>query len=131
MFDFSITVVVADDMASIRKVIIKCLNTIGFKNILEATNGQEALDHVINNQPAVALIISDWNMPVMNGLEFLKKVREDSQIKHLPFMMVTSESDKEQILEAINSGVTGYILKPFTSESLFRRLEEASKRLIK
>lgn len=128
MFDLNINVLVVDDMSSIRKILIRCLNNIGFKNTIEASNGEEALEKIRAKEPPIGLIISDWNMPILTGIDFLKKVKADPETKNLPFIMVTSESDKSQVLEAIRSGVNGYILKPFTPEDILARLTEAHKR---
>jgi CheY-like chemotaxis protein len=129
VFDLNLTVLVVDDMASIRKILIRCLNNIGFMKIVEAANGDEAINIIKAKNPVVGLIISDWNMPVCSGLEFLKRLRADPEMDKLPFIMVTSESDKSQVLDAIKAGVSGYVLKPFTPEDILNRLQEAYKRM--
>jgi two-component system chemotaxis response regulator CheY len=129
VFDLKLNVLVVDDMASIRKILIRSLNNIGFQKILEAPNGEEAIKIIKANNPPVGLIISDWNMPVCTGLEFLKRVKADPTTCKIPFIMVTSESDKAQVLEAIKAKVDGYVLKPFTPEDILSRLQEAYKRL--
>lgn len=129
MFDLNLNVLVVDDMASIRKILIRCLNNIGFTKIVEASNGEEAMNIIKSKNPPIGLIISDWNMPVCSGLEFLKRLRADAEMNKLPFIMVTSESDKSQVLDAIKAGVNGYVLKPFTPEDILNRLQEAYKRM--
>lgn len=128
MFDLNIFVLVVDDMPSIRKILIRTMSSIGFKNFLEASNGDEALKIIKTKNPPVGLIMSDWNMPVCSGLDFLKKMKSDSEIGAIPFIMVTSESDKAQVVEAIRAGVNGYVLKPFTPEDILARLQDAYKR---
>ncbi|RUM87099.1 MAG: response regulator, partial [Thermodesulfatator sp.] len=96
--DTSIRVLVVDDFATMRKIIKNILTQLGFKNIIEADDGTTAWE-ILQKEP-VDLIISDWNMPKMNGLELLKKVRSDEKLKDIPFLMVTAEAQKENIIEA-------------------------------
>lgn len=129
MFDLNLNVLVVDDMASIRKILIRCLNNIGFMKVVEASNGEEAINLIKSKSPEIGLIISDWNMPICTGIEFLRRVKADPDMSKIPFVMVTSESDKSQVLEAIKAGVNGYVLKPFTPEDILNRLQEAHKRM--
>ncbi len=129
MFDLNLNVLVVDDMASIRRILIRCLNNIGFMKIVEASNGEEAISLIKSKNPEIGLIISDWNMPICTGIDFLRRVKADPEMSRIPFVMVTSEADKSQVLEAIKSGVNGYILKPFTPEDILNRLQEAHKRM--
>jgi two-component system, chemotaxis family, chemotaxis protein CheY len=116
------SVLVADDMASLRKIIIKTLKGMGFEFVLEAADGEQAYQAVLTSTNPVGLIISDWNMPVCNGLDFLKKVKADPRFARIPFMMVTAETEKEQVAEAIKAGVNGYIIKPFTGDTLIQKI---------
>lgn len=119
--------IVVDDFATMRKIIKKVLGELGFKNIEEAEDGKPALEMVKaaaqNGQP-FDFIISDWNMPGMQGIEFLKAVRGDASLKHLPFLMVTAEADQKNIIEAAQAGVTDYIVKPFNALTLKSKLEK-------
>jgi two-component system chemotaxis response regulator CheY len=107
-----LTVIVVDDFATMRRIVRNILKDLQFKEIIEAENGAEALNLLQTNR--VDLIVSDWNMPVMTGLEFLKRVRADDRYKALPFLMVTAEAQKDNILEAVKAKVSNYIVKPFS-----------------
>ncbi len=120
--DPNIKILIVDDFSTMRKIIRNILTQLGFKNILEADDGTTALE--ILKKEKVDLIISDWNMPKMSGLELLKAVRGDENLKDIPFVMVTAEAQKENILEAIKYKVNQYIVKPFTPETLKEKLEK-------
>jgi len=120
--DPNIKILIVDDFSTMRKIIRNILTQLGFKNILEADDGTTALE--ILKKEKVDLIISDWNMPKMSGLELLKAVRGDENLKDVPFVMVTAEAQKENILEAIKYKVNQYIVKPFTPETLKEKLEK-------
>lgn len=123
MIDKTKTILVVDDMPSLRKIVMRALKGDGFEHFAEANDGNEAYQVLQTAKPEVGLIISDWNMPNCSGLDFLRLVRKDPKFVKLQFLMVTSEAEKGQILEAIKAGVTGYILKPFTAESLCQRVK--------
>ena len=120
--DFGITILIVDDFASMRRIIKGTLKSIGFSNFIEAEDGILALKTL--EKEKIDLIISDWIMPNMNGLEFLKAVRKDDRFKGIPFVMVTAEGQKGNVLEAINAGVSNYIVKPFTPETLQAKLKK-------
>jgi len=103
---------VVDDFSTMRRIVRKILKDLQFRDIIEAENGLAALRLLESNK--VDLIVSDWNMPTMTGLELLKKVRADERLKGLPFMMVTAEAQKENIIEAIQAKVSSYVVKPFS-----------------
>jgi len=123
--DFGITILIVDDFASMRRIIKGTLKSIGFDNFIEAEDGVVALKKL--EKEKIDLIISDWIMPNMNGLEFLKAVKGDSKFKDIPFVMVTAEGQKGNVLEAINAGVNNYIVKPFTPETLQAKLQKVLK----
>ena len=106
-------ILLVDDYASMRKVIRGLLKEIGFSNVVEAEDGAVAL-RMLKSQN-IDFIISDWNMPNMTGLELLKAVRADEEIENTPFLMVTAEALHENVLEAVKSGVSNYIVKPFSA----------------
>jgi len=113
-------ILIADDMPTIRDLVKNQLKALGFKNILEATDGEQALNLLIQHEsqePKVKLVISDWNMPKMSGLEFLKQVRATDQWRELPFILLTSEAERDQVTEAILAGVSQYIVKPFAGKA--------------
>ena len=120
--DRDIKILVVDDFSTMRKVIKNLLKQAGFKNVAEAEDGVAALK-VLKSQP-VDFVISDWNMPNMTGLEFLKAVRADSELSGLPFLMVTAEALKDNIVLAVKAGVSNYVVKPFTAEVLNQKIEK-------
>ncbi len=121
--DTNMKVLVVDDFATMRRIIKNILLQLGFKNIIEADDGTTAWD-LLDKGEQVDLVISDWNMPKMTGIELLKKVRADERFKDLPFLMVTAEAQKENIVEAVKYRVSQYIVKPFTPETLKEKLEK-------
>jgi len=123
--DTSIKVLIVDDFATMRRILKNILKQIGFKNILEADDGTTALE-VLEKQD-VDLIISDWNMPKMTGLELLKNVRGSVKYKRTPFLMVTAEAQKQNVIEAVQAGVSNYVVKPFTAEAISEKLEKILK----
>jgi two-component system chemotaxis response regulator CheY len=118
----NIKILVVDDFATMRKIIKNILTQLGFKDIIEADDGSTALE--ILKKQKVDLIISDWNMPKMPGIELLKAVRSDENLKDIKFIMVTAEAQKENVVEAIKHGVNQYVVKPFTPETLKEKLEK-------
>ncbi|MGC8492761.1 MAG: response regulator [Syntrophobacteraceae bacterium] len=115
-----LAVMVVDDFATMRRIVKNILRDMEFKEIFEAENGAEALGLLKTNK--VDLIVSDWNMPVMTGIELLKQVRADEKYKALPFLLVTAEAQKENIMEAIKAKVSNYIVKPFTPATLAEKI---------
>jgi two-component system chemotaxis response regulator CheY len=122
-------VLVVDDFATMRKIIRNVLKQINLDNVLEAESGKHALNVLKTEE--VDLIISDWIMPEMTGIEFLKACKEDDNLKKIPFIMVTAEAQKANILEAIKSGVDNYIVKPFTPDKLKEAIDKACARIAK
>jgi len=115
-------ILVVDDFASMRKIIKGLLKQIGFQNIEEADDGSTALEKLKIGE--FDLVICDWNMPKVPGIEVLKAVRNDPRLKHLPFLMVTAEAKKDNVMEAVKAGVNQYIVKPFTAETLKKKIEK-------
>jgi two-component system chemotaxis response regulator CheY len=120
--DTSIKVLVVDDFATMRRIVKGVLKQLGFGNIIEAEDGGAALNEL--KKEKIGLIVSDWNMPNMSGLELLKAVRGDADLKAIPFIMVTAEGQKENVIEAVKSGVSNYIVKPFTPETFGEKLQK-------
>lgn len=118
----SLKILVVDDFATMRKVIRNLLKQSGFENVIEADDGTAALK-ILKSQK-VDFIISDWNMPNMSGIELLKAVRADDEIGKLPFLMVTAEALKDNVVTAVKAGVSNYIVKPFTAEVLNEKIEK-------
>jgi two-component system chemotaxis response regulator CheY len=127
VFDFKIKVLVVDDFPTMRRIVKNLLKQLGFENIDEAEDGNMALNKLRGG--SFGLVVSDWNMPNMEGIELLRNLRSDDALKEIPFLMVTAEAEKEKVIEAIKAGVDNYIVKPFTAEILKEKLEKiADKR---
>ncbi|MEE9274447.1 MAG: response regulator [bacterium] len=123
--DKNMKVLVVDDFATMRKVVRNMLRQLGFEKVSEAENGEEGFRTAMTGD--FDLIVSDWNMPVMTGLEFLKALRADEKTKSIPFLMVTAEALKENIIMAIQAGATNYIVKPFTPQIFEEKLRAIFK----
>ena len=120
--DLSMTVLVVDDFATMRRILKNIFRQIGIENIIEADDGTTALEALKKNK--IDLIVSDWNMPKMTGLELLKTVRASDEHKHIPFLMVTAEAQKQNVLDAVQAGVSNYVVKPFTAEQISDKLDK-------
>jgi two-component system chemotaxis response regulator CheY len=120
--DKSINVLIVDDYKTMLRIIRNLLKQIEFDNVEEASDGTEALTKLRNGN--FGLVISDWNMAPMTGLELLQEVRKDSKLKALPFIMITAESKTENVVAAKQAGVSNYIVKPFNAETLRDKIEK-------
>ncbi|MFZ5568765.1 MAG: chemotaxis response regulator CheY [Thermodesulfobacteriota bacterium] len=120
--DFSIKILIVDDFATMRRIMKNILKQLGFTNVTEADDGTTALE--LLKAGSFDLIISDWNMPKMTGLELLKKVRSMPETKSLPFLMVTAEAQKQNVIEAVQAGVSNYVVKPFTADQISEKLKK-------
>jgi len=114
-------ILVVDDFPTMRRIVKTLMRQNGYNNFVEAEDGVQGLKALESN-PDVEFVVSDWNMPNMSGLEFLKAVRSDSRFAQLPFLMVIAESEKDHIIEAVRNGVSSYIVKPFTGAALQEKL---------
>ena len=114
--DMNMNVLIVDDYKTMLRIIENLLKQLGFKNIIQATDGSEAIKKL--RETTVGLVISDWNMQPMTGLQLLKEVRSDDRLKTTPFIMVTAESKTENVVAAKEAGVNNYIVKPFNAETL-------------
>ncbi len=121
----SIKILVVDDMSTMRRIIKTILNQLGYSNIDEAENGKQALAKL--KKEKFDFVITDWNMPEMDGLTLVKTIRSDDELKSLPVLMVTAEAKKENVMEALKAGVNNYIVKPFTPEVLKEKMEKIFK----
>lgn len=120
--DTNMKVLVVDDFATMRRIVKNILVQLGFKNIIEADDGTSALE--ILQKEKVDLIISDWNMPKMTGLDLLKTVRGDANLAATPFIMVTAEAQQDNIIAAVKAKVSQYIVKPFTADTLSEKMDK-------
>lgn len=118
--DLTMNVLIVDDYATMLRIVRNLLKQIGFNNIDEATDGSQALQMMKSKK--FGLVISDWNMEPMTGIQFLREVRNDDSLKPTPFIMVTAESKAENVAEAKKAGVSNYIVKPFNAETLKQKI---------
>ena len=119
--DKGMPILIVDDFSTMRRIVRKCLRELGFENIGEAADGEVALEYLKSNR--VALIVSDWNMPNMMGLDLLRAIRANQSLKEIPFLMVTAECQKANVIDAARAGASDYIVKPFTAQMLRSKLE--------
>jgi len=121
----NLKVLVVDDFPTMRRIVKTFLRQNGYTNFVEAEDGKQAYD-VLQKNPDIAFIVSDWNMPNMTGMELLRAVRSDAKFKNLPFLMVTAEGEKESV-EAEKGDAINYIVKPFTGQALQDKLDKIFK----
>ncbi|MBI3606706.1 MAG: chemotaxis response regulator CheY [Nitrospirae bacterium] len=122
MSDFNMKILIVDDMSTMRRILKNSLKQIGYTDMEEAEDGNDALTKL--REGGFGFVVSDWNMPNMSGLELLKAIRQDEALKAIPVLMVTAEAQKENIMEAIQAGVSNYIVKPFTAETLKEKVDK-------
>jgi len=120
--DPNMKILVVDDFATMRRIVKNILTQLGYKNIIEADDGTTALN--VLKSEKIGLIISDWNMPKMTGLDLLKAVRADASMTNTPFIMVTAAAQQDNIILAVKAKVSQYIVKPFTAETLSEKLNK-------
>jgi len=125
--DKSMRILIVDDFSTMRRIIKNLLRELGFNNTEEADDGTTALPML--KAKKFDFLVTDWNMPGMQGIDLLKEVRADEHLKHLPVLMVTAESRRDQIVAAAEAGVNGYIVKPFTAETLQEKIEKIFERI--
>jgi len=129
MADPKMKFLVVDDFSTMRRIVRNLLKELGYSNVDEAEDGAMALSKLKNEQ--FDFVISDWNMPVMNGLDMLKSIRADANLAKLPVLMVTAEAKKENIIAAAQAGANGYVVKPFTAATLDEKLAKIFEKLEK
>lgn len=120
MADTSLRILVVDDFPTMRRIVRNLLKELGFTNVEEAEDGQQALEAL--RQGSYGLVISDWNMPNLDGLQMLRQIRASEPLASLPVLMVTAEAKKENIIAAAQAGASGYVVKPFTAAVLEEKL---------
>lgn len=125
--DKNMKILVVDDFSTMRRIIKNLLKDLGFTNVQEADDGSTALPML--QQGEFDFVVTDWNMPGMQGIDLLRAIRADDNLKHLPVLMVTAEAKKEQIVAAAQAGVNGYVVKPFTAATLKEKLDKIFERL--
>lgn len=125
MTDHNMKILTVDDFSTMRRIIRNMLRQLGYTNIVEAEDGAEALS--LLQREKVDFVISDWNMPNMSGLDLLKAIRADESLKPIPVLLVTAEALKEYVVEAVKAGVSNYVVKPFTAETLKEKINTIFK----
>ena len=120
--DLNMDILIVDDFATMRRILRNVLKQIGFTSIKEADDGKSALKEL--KKKKFDLVLCDWNMPEMSGIELLKAIRADDELKDIPFVMVTAESQRDNILEAVKAGANNYIVKPFTADTIGEKLKK-------
>ena len=125
--DKGMSILVVDDFPTMRRIVRSLLKELGFTNVDEAEDGQEALGKLKGGD--FEFVVSNWNMPNLDGLEMLKQIRADDAMKALPVLMVTAEAKKENIVAAAQAGANGYIVKPFTAATLEEKLNKIFEKL--
>lgn len=120
-------ILIVDDFSTMRRIIKNLLRDLGFTNTVEADDGTTALP--ILNAGGIDFLVTDWNMPGMQGIDLLKHVRADEKLSTMPVLMVTAEQKREQIIEAAQAGVNGYIVKPFTAATLKEKINKIFERI--
>ncbi len=127
MSDLKMKILVVDDFSTMRRIVKNLLKQLGFVNIEEAEDGAQAYTKL--NNGGFGFIVSDWNMPNLDGLGHVKKVRSDDELKDLPILMVTAEAEKDKVVTAIQAGVNNYIVKPFTGDVLKEKMDKIFEKL--
>lgn len=121
MLDNNMRILVVDDFSTMRRIIKNILREIGYHNVEEAEDGAKALEKL--KLGGFDFVVTDWNMPNMPGIELLKEIRKDPELKAMPVLMVTAESQKDNVVQAVEAGVNNYIVKPFTATALKERID--------
>ena len=127
MADKNMSFLVVDDFPTMRRIVRSLLKELGFTNVEEAEDGQDALNKLRAGN--FEFVVSDWNMPNLDGLEMLKEIRQDKALKDLPVLMVTAEAKKENIIAAAQAGANGYVVKPFTAATLEEKLNKIFEKM--
>lgn len=127
MADKNLRFLVVDDFATMRRIVRNLLKDLDFNNVEEAEDGQDALDKL--RQSSFDFVISDWNMPNLDGLQLLNEIRNDPKFASLPVLMVTAEAKKENIIAAAQAGANGYVVKPFTAATMEEKLNKIFEKL--
>ncbi|TAH44218.1 MAG: chemotaxis protein CheY [Betaproteobacteria bacterium] len=127
MADPKLRFLIVDDFSTMRRIVRNLLKELGYANVDEAEDGVVALQKL--NTAPFDFVVTDWNMPNMDGLTLLQSIRRSPQLKHLPVLMITAEAKKENIIAAAQAGASGYIVKPFTAATLAEKLEKIFEKL--
>ena len=127
MPDLNMKILVVDDFSTMRRIVKNLLKQAGYVNIEEAEDGAQAYEKV--KEGGYGFVVSDWNMPNMDGLDLVKSIRGNPEIKDLPVLMVTAEAEKDKVIAAIQAGVNNYIVKPFTGDTLKEKMDKIIEKI--
>jgi two-component system, chemotaxis family, chemotaxis protein CheY len=127
--DKNIRILIVDDYSTMRRIVKNLLSDLGYSNMVEADDGKAAWA-LLQAGNSFDLVVTDWNMPGMTGLDLLKNIRGDARLAGLKVLMVTAEAQRDQIIEAAKAGVNGYIIKPFTAATLKEKLDKIAQRSV-
>jgi len=127
MADPKMRILVVDDFSTMRRIVRNLLKELGFANVDEAEDGVMALQKLQND--SFQFVVTDWNMPNMDGLQLLQTIRQSPALKHLPVLMITAEAKRENIIAAAQAGASGYIVKPFTAATLAEKLQKIFEKM--
>ena len=127
MFEPDMKIMVVDDFSTMRRIVKNLLKELGYQNFEEADDGANALAKLKSG--SFDFIVSDWNMPNMTGLDLLKAVRADDNLKAIPFLMVTAEAQQDNVIQAVQAGVSNYVVKPFTAATLKEKLDKIKEKV--
>lgn len=127
MQDYKMKILIVDNFPTMRRIVKNLFKQLGFDNIEEAEDGAQAYIKLKNGD--FKFVVSDWNMPNMDGCELLKKIRGDAELNEMPFLMVTAEAEKQKVIEAIKAGVNNYVVKPFTAEILKEKMDRIFEKI--
>jgi two-component system chemotaxis response regulator CheY len=116
---------IVDDSLTMRRIVVNTLKTIGYDQVIEAADGKDALAKLLSE--GADFVVTDWNMPEMNGLELAKTIRANSQFENLPILMITTRGNKEDVIDAMKVRVNNYIVKPFTPQGLKDKIDQILK----
>ncbi len=116
---------IVDDSLTMRRIVTNALHSLGYENVLEAADGKEAVLKLQEN--GTDIVITDWNMPEMNGLELARWIRSNEKLEHLPILMITTRGNKDDVIEAMKARVNNYIVKPFTPQGLKEKIDQILK----
>ena len=131
MFDLSTKILVVDDMATVRRIIAKMCTDIGFKEVIEAADGESAWTAINTSVPPIGLVLSDWNMPKLSGPDLVKRIRSDVRYRNTPVILITTEAESKKIVEAAASGIDDYIVKPFPLDTLVTKIKKTYEKRFK
>lgn len=129
MFNPKTRILIVDDMLTLRKQVARLCGELGFTDIVEGTDGINALQLIQHEKPPIGLVISDYDMPNANGLDLFKRIHSDTRFNKLPFIMMALEAEQHVVVDAIKAGINGYLIKPFSKDDLKQKLDDIQKKL--